>query len=327
MVSILLAAYNGERYITGQIESLLAQTFQDFKLYIRDDKSTDGTYSIIEKFASENPGRIISELNETNTGGTKYNFMNMMIDHRDDYIMLCDQDDVWLPDKIEKSLDKMKALEKKCGRHTPVLVYTDLKVVNDTLDLISSSYEKMSNKDFRKSSLSFTVTMNNAAGCTIMYNRALGNMIQAVPEFIVMHDWWLALIAAAFGETGVIRTPTVLYRQHGDNIKGAKKVLSPVYIFYVLTHLKTMAAMIDDSYRQAGSFLSHYDNKLTGEQLELLKAYSSIPDMSRFRKLRTVFKHKTFMHGFARKAAQVMILLGSGSGKLKVESGKLKVES
>jgi len=310
MVSVLLATYNGEKYIAGQIESLLFQTFRDFKLFIRDDRSTDSTYSIITKFASENPGRISAEQNEINTGGTKHNFLKMMIDHKDDYIMLCDQDDVWLPDKIEKSLKMIKTLEDKHGRDTPLLVHTDLKVVNDDLDVISSSYEKMSNKDFRKTSLNSTVTMNNAAGCTIIYNRALGNLIRAKPGFIVMHDWWLTLTAAAFGKIGVISEPTVLYRQHDDNSKGAKKVLSPGYILFVLKNIKTMASMINDSYKQAGSFLETFKDKLTGDQLELLKAYASIPGLSRVKKLRTVFKYKTFMHGVARKTAQLMILLG-----------------
>ena len=310
MISILLAAYNGEKYITGQIESLLLQTYQDFKLYIRDDKSTDSTFSIALKYASENPGKVFAESNETNTGEARFNFIEMMIDLKDDYIMLCDQDDVWQPDKIEKSLDTIQALEDKHGRDTPLLVHTDLNVVNDNLDVISSSYEKMSNKDFRKTSLSFAVTMNNAAGCTIIYNRALGNLIQAKPGFIVMHDWWLTLTAAAFGKIGVISEPTVLYRQHDDNSKGAKKVLSPGYILFVLKNIKTMASMINDSYKQAGSFLETFKDKLTGDQLELLKAYASIPGLSRVKKLRTVFKYKTFMHGVARKTAQLMILLG-----------------
>ena len=310
MLSILLAAYNGERYITGQIESLLSQSFGDFKLYIRDDKSTDGTYSIITGFASENPEKIFANQNEKNTGGTKNNFMKMMIDHKDDYVMLCDQDDVWLPEKVEKSLKKIKELEQEYGPETPVLVHTDLKVVIENLDVISSSYEKMSNKDFSKTSLNFAVTMNNAAGCTIIYNRALGDLIRVVPDFLVMHDWWLVLIAAAFGKTGVVREPVVLYRQHGDNIKGAKKVLSPRYILYVLKNLKTMAEMINESYKQAGSFAKLYKDDLDEKESEILNAYASIPGLSRIKKLRTVFKYKTFMHGVARKAAQIMILLG-----------------
>ena len=120
MISILLATYNGEKYIAGQIESLLSQTYKDFKLYICDDKSTDDTYSIITDHALKNPAKIIASQNEINAGGAKYNFIKMLMERKadlamplgqddaDDYIMLCDQDDVWLPDKIENSLKKIK---------------------------------------------------------------------------------------------------------------------------------------------------------------------------------------------------------------------------
>ena len=310
MISVLLAAYNGEKYITGLIESLLSQTFQEFKLYVRDDKSTDGTYSIAAKYAADNSGRIFAQQNEENSGGAKNNFIQMITEYKDDYIMLCDQDDIWLPDKIEKSLSRIKELEKEHGADTPLFVYTDLKVVNDDLDVISSSYEKMANKDFGKNSLCTAVAMNNAAGCTIMYNRALGELIQAVPDFLVMHDWWLYLTAAVFGRIGVVGEPLALHRQHGDNSSGAKKVLSPRYIFYVLTHLKTMAGMINDTYKQAGSFFELFGDKLTEEQSELIKAYASIPGLTRFKRLCTVVKYKTFMHGTARKTAQIMFLLG-----------------
>ena len=311
MISILLATYNGEEYIAGLIESLLSQTFRDFKLYIRDDKSTDGTYSIITGYAAKNPGMIFVSQNEENVGGAKNNFMRMMIDHKDDYIMLCDQDDIWLPDKIEKSLSKIKEIEQASDPTTPVMVHTNLTVVSEDMNVIASSYEKMSNKDFEKTSLNFVVAMNNAAGCTIIYNRVLADLIQAEPEFSVMHDWWVSLIASAFGRIGVIHLPMVYYRQHKDNESGAKKVLSIRYIYYVLKHLKKMAGMIDDSYRQAGAFLMLYGSKLNADKAELLSVYSSIPYYSRVKRLKTVKKYKTFMYGFARKVAQIMILLGS----------------
>ncbi|MCL2627449.1 MAG: glycosyltransferase family 2 protein [Oscillospiraceae bacterium] len=311
MISVLLAAYNGELYIKEQINSLLSQTVSDFKLYVRDDISTDNTYTIIKEYSQKHPDMIVAEQSKKNTGGAEYNFINMMIEHKDDYVMLCDQDDVWLPDKIEKSLKKIKEMEEEYGADTPLLVHTDLKVVSNDLNVISSSYQKMASKDFNKNSLNYALALSNVGGSTVIYNRTLANLIQAVPDFIVMHDWWLALIAAAFGKIGVVNEATVLYRQHEGNDKGAKRVLSPVYIFYVLTHLKKMAAMIDDSYKQAGAFLRLYEDKLPKDKYEMIQAYASIPRLSRIKRLKTVMKYKAFMHGFARKTAQIMILFTS----------------
>jgi glycosyltransferase involved in cell wall biosynthesis len=325
MISILLATYNGEKYISEQIESLLSQTYQDFTLYINDDKSTDNTYKIISEYAQKHPKKIIASQNEKNTGGTKYNFLRMMIDHKDDYVMLCDQDDIWLPDKISKSLAKIKDMEREHGTSTPILVFTNLTVVKDNLEVISYSYEKMANKNFDKNSLNLAVAMNNVAGCTAMYNRALSDMIQAdrslhdaKTEYIVMHDWWLYLMATALGKCGAIHYPTVLYRQHKSNESGAKRVLSPKYIYYVLTHLKKMSSMIVDSYKQAGAFLIIYEDKMTKENAEIVGAYASLGNLSRIKRIKTIKEYKTYMHGFARRTAQVLFLLMSR--KLKVES-------
>ena len=309
MISILMAAYNGEKYISRQIESLLEQTYREFKIYIRDDRSSDNTYKILKEYAEKYPGFIFVEQNEENTGGTKKNFLGMMIDHKNDYVMLCDQDDVWKPDKIEKSLKLIQEMEKEYGSSVPVLVHTDLTVVNNDLDVISSSYAKMSNKDFCKTSLNYVVALNNVGGCTAIYNRALADLFTAVPESLIMHDWWLSLTAAVYGKIVALKESTILYRQHAGNEKGAKKVLSPSYIYYVLTNLKAMKNLVNESYTQANSFIHLFHARLSEENLELLTAYASIPHLSRKKRLQTVFKYKTFMHGTARKIMQIAFLL------------------
>jgi hypothetical protein len=157
--------------------------------------------------------------------------------------------------------------------------------------------------------------MNNVAGCTTMYNRALSDLIQAAQpmqsqaEYIVMHDWWLYLTAAALGKTSAIHYPTVLHRQHKGNVSGAKRVLSPKYIYFVLTHLKKMSSMINDSYKQCGAFLKIYEDKLTKENAELIGAYASLGGLSRIKRLKTIKKYNTYMHGFARRTAQIGIAL------------------
>jgi len=145
----------------------------------------------------------------------------------------------------------------------------------------------------------------------VIYNRALADYFTVSPDFVVMHDWWLSLTAAVFGKIEAIAEPTVLYRQHGKNEKAAKKVLSPGYVLYVLTNLKTMSDMIEDSYKQAGAFLDCFDGKISSERRELLKTYASIPGLGRIKRLKTVCKYKTFMYGKARKMMQIFFLLTS----------------
>lgn len=321
MVSILLATYNGGKYLAELIESLLAQTVSDFKLYIQDDKSTDNTVLISSEYAEKYPDKIFFKQNKENTGGAKFNFMHTMVSHKDDYVLLCDQDDIWLPDKIEKSLEKIKKMEVEYSADTPLLVFSNLTVVNDRLEVISASYEKTARKDFTKNSLNVIISMNNAAGCTIMYNRALAELIGAVPDSFVMHDWWVTLIASSLGRVGAIHEPTVLYRQHKSNESGAKSVLSAGYMLHVLTNLKKMASMIDDTYSQAACFAGLFNDKLSVENLELVSAYASIPSLPKLKKLKTIFKYKAFMHGVARKTMQIVILLTISN---KVRTGNQK---
>jgi len=200
-------------------------------------------------------------------------------------------------------------MEEAYGSSMPLLVHSDLRVVDNNLNVIADSYEKMAYTCFAKNALRNIVQMNIAAGCTIMFNRALADLIQDEPDFFVVHDWWLTLVAAAFGRIGTIYEPTILYRQHGENDIGAKKILSFGYIVYVLSHTGIMTAKINDSHRQAESFLNLYRDKLSESQKELLNAYALIPQLSKIKKLQTKIKYKTFRYGFARKIAEIMILL------------------
>jgi len=311
MISILLTTYNGEKFITELIESILSQSFKEFKLFILDDLSTDHTFAIVSDYAERYPEQIFAEQNAMNTGGANHNFMRLMMRVRDDYVMLCDQDDIWIDDKIELTLEKMKELEQTYGSSTPVLIHTDLTVVDEDLQIISESYKSMSNIDFEFNRLNNLVAMNIPTGCTIMYNRALADFITTEPDYMVMHDWWAALIAATFGEIGSVNAQTVLYRQHESNSVGAKKALSPRYIRYVLSNISIMASKLNNSYRQARSFLKIYSEELNGVQMELFSAHASMPRLSKLRKIITLFKYNTFLCGVPRKIAQVIVILFS----------------
>ena len=308
MISILLASFNGEKYIADQIDSLLCQTFQDFKLYICDDCSTDGTYHIATEYEKKHPERIYASQNKENTGGAKHNFLQMMIEHKDDYVMLCDQDDVWIPDKIEITLVKMKETEHEFGTDTPILVHTDLRVVSEKLEPISPSFKAAMNANYGKTKLRNQIIQNTLTGCTAMYNRALADLITDTPKFMVMHDWWLILTASAFGQIASIDEQTVLYRQHGDNEIGAKDVRTLKYKIYKLRGYGDIKKALNDTYIQAHSFLGVFREKLTEEQNVLLRMYCDIPNHSKFIRVIKLFNLGVFKNGFARKMAHFIYI-------------------
>ena len=308
MISILMTTYNGEQFIKEQIDSLLDQTDQDFKLYISDDRSTDDTFSILSKYSEEYRDKIFIRQNEKNTGGAEHNFIKMMIEHKDDYLMLCDQDDVWLPDKIERTLLKMKEMEAELGADTPILVHTDLCVVDENLKIISPSFKAAMNANFNKTELRNLIIQNTLTGCTAMYNRALANLITDIPQYMVMHDWWLILIASAFGKIASIDEQTILYRQHSKNEIGAKDVRKLSYKlrrFFTYNDIKTA---LNITYLQAQSFYAMYKDKLSAEQKELITSYCDIPNHNKLVRAARSVRLGTLKNGFSRRIAQFIFI-------------------
>ena len=304
MISILLAAYNGAGYISEQLESLLEQTTPFDTLYIQDDCSADNTWSIIEGYQKQHPDRIIISRNEKNSGNTKHNFMSLISHVRDDYIMLCDQDDVWLPQKIENALAKMREMEQKHGKNMPLLVHTDLVVVDKTLGLINPSFDNMVGTACI-SSLKQLILQCNVTGCTVMYNRPLAEYISREPRFLVMHDWWLALTAMCFGKTEFLDSADILYRQHGANVLGAVDIKGIRYIVRKVLNFKAIKTALAEAYCQAGALLDEYREYLTAEQVELLTIYSSLPQHRKLKRLMLMKKHGLFRKGFYRTLSQI----------------------
>ena len=136
--------------------------------------------------------------------------------------MFCDQDDVWNNDKIEKTYKKMQELEKLYGDSIPLLAHTDLEVVNEKLETLSFSMWKSEHINPRANTLNKLLMQNTITGCTMMINRTLAMKSLSISSKAIMHDWWIGLVATAFGKIGFIEESTMRYRQHGRNDTGAK---------------------------------------------------------------------------------------------------------
>lgn len=224
-VVIVLATYNGARYVGEQISSIGGQTFTDWTLLIRDDGSTDGTNQLLEA-ASADDGRITVLSDGRGNLGPIGNFGALLDAAREldaDYVFLSDQDDIWLPHKLSDELACLSAAEKAHGVDTPLVVHSDLTVVDPSGSTISSSF--MSYEHFRhddKQPIKTLLAQNFVTGCTVAVNRTLLELALPIPREVVMHDWWLALCAATWGRLAFLPRSTVLYRQHGRNQVGSK---------------------------------------------------------------------------------------------------------
>lgn len=240
-IAILMATYNGECYLSEQIDSLLAQTSQNWHLYVHDDGSKDRTVSIVKKYIGEHPEKI-TLLEYPPQGGPCRNFLSMLERVEASYYMFCDQDDVWLPEKVSQSLDAMTD-EESVNPHKGVVVFTDLSVVDEHLDVIFVSmweYSGLYPQYIRTFSDAGGHTVL-ATGCTMLFNQqAKESCLRFESSKAVMHDIWLCLCTLGLG--GIlhgINKPLVLYRQHGNNFFGSGKTkASSVNLIYRLLNLK-----------------------------------------------------------------------------------------
>jgi len=250
MIDILLATYNGEKYLSPQIDSIITQTYKDWQLLIRDDLSTDNTVNIIKNYTCKYPDKI--RLIEDNKGhlGLVQNFGALLELALSEYIMFCDQDDIWLPNKIELTLNTMKAAGQTWP-NTPLLVHTDLKVVDEMLKPIAESFWKLHRISPESDcQLKKIIYRNIVTGCTVMINKKAKEISMPFPPEARIHDWWIALNVVKYGKIIHIAMPTVLYRQHIANLIGAKKSLKEDILLLPQKFIRAKRFLLSD-YRMA----------------------------------------------------------------------------
>jgi glycosyltransferase involved in cell wall biosynthesis len=218
-VDILLATYNGEKYLKEQIDSILSQTHTAFRLIVSDDGSTDSTKRILADYKNID-SRIELHFQEKNLGYIK-NFEFLLKQVKSKYYMLSDQDDVWDAEKVRISLDTLK-------REKAVLVFSDLLVVNENLEMINRSFWKMisvERKIMRFHDYRLVYLYNCVTGCTILSESKYIDKILPIPSGSwIAHDYWVALVLSQHGKLYAIEKPLINYRQHGNNQIGAFNV-------------------------------------------------------------------------------------------------------
>lgn len=300
-IAILMATYNGEKYICQQIDSILSQTCKDWELYIHDDGSTDNTISAVESYVEKYPNKI-HLIDGKSTGGAKYNFFYMFGQVEAPYYMTCDQDDVWLDKKIELTYDKMLTIENKAD--VPCLVYTELRVVDSELNTIADTMSGYQSLDCHKRTINQFILQNSVTGCTMMVNRALRDKMLRITDIdnTIMHDWWAALVAAQFGKTAFIDEPTILYRQHGDNSLGALGINKLSYIVRRVWQKKQIQESLKLGRLQAREFAKTYN--LPDDSLAA--RYAALEDKSRCERQRFYKENDMYKTGTMRRLGQAV---------------------
>ncbi|CYV28491.1 glycosyltransferase family 2 protein [Streptococcus suis] len=282
-VNILMSTYNGQQFLAEQIRSIQEQTFSDWTLLIRDDGSSDQTKDLLQEFAKQDSRIRLIDLEEQKNLGVIKSFHRLVQYEKADYYFFSDQDDVWLPDKLEVSLQEARLYPTD----QPLMVYMDLTVVNQDLQVMSESMIR-SQSHHANTQLVEELTENTVTGGVAMINHALAELWSGT-EDILMHDWYLALLASALGTLVFIDKPGELYRQHADNVLGAR-TLSKRFKKWIRPHIlfKVYWELIKNSQKQASFLL---DKPLSPADRELVQAFVTIMDKPMLERYQTLKKY------------------------------------
>jgi len=313
-VAVLLSTYNGETYLREQLDSLLSQDFKDFKIYVRDDGSSDGTISIVEKYCNKDE-RVIKVLSDGNIGCAA-SFLTLLKSVEADVYMFCDQDDIWLPNKIQRVVDYYS----KANMNVATLYHCDLKVVDQELNLIHSSFLK-----HQKMSAMNAMTRDNlfiqnfVVGCSSAINLSLAKIVLEnlnAQHFnkIAMHDWWFAITAKVYGEIFYDDVQTILYRQHSNNVLGAKS--SGVFRFINLgvngQGLKRVLSFRKKVSEQNKLLLDLYESDLNDNQKKKIKlVINALGENANLSNLFKAFWNGCYMQGGKRNLALIYSVIFS----------------
>lgn len=212
LISIAMATYNGSSYLANQLDSIISQTYKNIEIIIVDDCSNDDTIMIIRQYQKQYRNiRLIQ--NPINLGIVK-SFGTALTLCGGEYIALCDQDDVWFSDKLEKLLDNI-------GHN--LLIHSDTVLVDKNMQVIASSGIQSTKTDKFKCDFEDYLISNNVTGCTALFTKRLCELALPIPEGFYIHDHYLAIIASFYGSIKFLDAPLVYYRQHDNNSIGAKR--------------------------------------------------------------------------------------------------------
>ncbi|CAM4109161.1 Glycosyl transferase family 2 [Pedobacter westerhofensis] len=305
-VMILMATYNGEAYLALQLDSIIAQNYQNWKLVIRDDGSTDGTPHIIDAYA-KNDARI-SRITSGNIHGSAISNFSQLVSwasaHPADYYMFSDQDDIWKADKIAVSLHEIQAQEKIYGKLIPQLCYSNFQ-------FIDWQGHPLPQKLYLPPQLQLGVLLNenHAWGCTMIINAAALQVVDPIPLSAVNHDYWIALVVAALGRTKKINHDLILYRQHTQNVSGSVNNMTFASRFkrYVSNRSAMLGALVANL-TTIKLFYSRYQKQLNARDSTMIASFIKAYESGYVQLVLTLFKYRIFKLGIGKNAVYLYTL-------------------
>lgn len=307
VIDVLLAAYNGEKYLPEQLASLQAQTAADFRVLMQDDGSADATPELLTSVCRSDPRFALGQAQGQHLGAVG-NFLSLLRQSDADYTALCDQDDVWSPDRLDACRRALQEAEARLGRETPLLVHSDARLIDAEGRELAPSFFGRQGWDGTAVTLPRLLVQNNVTGCTLMMNAALRDLVATHGDAnaMFMHDWFIALTAAAFGQIIFLDHPLVNYRQHGSNVMGASAQGQLGRAARAAAMYKRSRARIALTYTHTRAFRDTYGALLPAAAQETIDRYLATEALSKVRRVAAVRRAGYTMQSRMTRLGQII---------------------
>lgn len=305
--AVLLAAYNGGKYLPALLDSLKNQTDPDFTVIMQDDGSSDNTPELL-RAAAEEDSRFVFGAEQGQHLGAAGNFISLIRQARADRVFLSDQDDIWEPDKIAVLKQAMQEQEDRFGAETPLLIHSDCSLIDDTGSCIGSSFFRHQGWDPAAVTLQRLLVQNNVTGCTLVMNEPLRKLVaaHARAKELFMHDWFIALTAASFGQVSVVDRPLTRYRQHEGNKIGASSASLLARGLAALKNRKDAKRRILLTYTHTKVFRRLYGDALPPQARQIAEAYLATENMAKIPRVLAVRRMGCVMQSPVTRLGQLL---------------------
>ncbi len=305
---VLLAAYQGEKYLPEQLTSLRAQTIP-FTALLRDDGSEDATVSLLAAAAASDSRFRIAASSGQHLGAVgAFRALIREASSAGTDAALCDQDDIWHPEKLQILQGALSAAEAQYGRDTPLLVHCDGRVIDAQGNILCGSFRRHQGWSTSAVSLPKLLVQNNVTGCMLMMNAPLCRICaEYMPESgVFMHDWFIALTAAAFGHVIPVDRQLVDYRQHGSNVMGASSGGLMCRALHAFRQPARIRSRLRLSYDNAAMIRAAYGSELPQDAQQILDDFLRIPSEGKLRRIRLLIQGDFLMQSTLTRIAALL---------------------
>ena len=298
-VDILLATYNSERFLRAQVDSLFKQTFQDFRLLIRDGGSTDGTLQMIMDLQRENPDKVHIVPSEGRSGFLE-NFHQLLKASDADYMFFCDHDDIWLPEKVEKCLTRIQQMAVEYGENTPLCVHCDLIMADSNAEELKSSLHAAWNMGSTPLDCGYPIDIP-CWGCTMVINRALKELALPIDQACAYHDTWCGRIAWYLGKIDFVDESLIRYRVHNNNASCSSTNKYPAVLFRYLKNFSASRKKLGENLIEPTAlFVERFAGQLPDFHRKRLAAFGSWRKRMFLTRLYLMIRYRIYAQGVVR---------------------------